>query len=283
MLAHAPRRAAHTPGGPFLKSTDEISAITDAASIVERVLRALARAATPGTTTADLDALARRIMHEVGATPAFLGQRDLPDAPGFPGAVCACLNDQVVHALPGPATLRPGDLLTIDAGVNHRGWFADAAVTLVVPDSASGEPNPEAHRVAAGARSVLQAALTRIAPGVRWSTIARAMEAHAAELGLGIVTEFVGHGIGRSLHELPKAPAWWDDQEFEDFELQPGLVLAIEPIVTTVPGRTRTVLDPDGWTVRTGDGCLAAHAEAMVALDPITARPRILAGGWGVP
>lgn len=265
------------PPGPILKSTDEIDAIARATRIASEVLAQLQRAASPGVTTAELDRQAAALIAARGSAPAFPGVKDLDEAPGFPGVICASVNDEVVHTPPNDRPLQAGDLLTLDLGLIHAGWFADTARSMVVP-TAREQPAPssEARWVAEGAHLVLNAGLRAVKAGIRWSVVARAMEAEAARLGLGIVTEFVGHGIGKHLHELPKAPAWWEPSEFEDFILEPGLVLAVEPIVTAQPGRTRTRLEADGWTVRTTDSTLAAHAEAMVAIDPATASPRIL-------
>ncbi|MGP1346873.1 MAG: M24 family metallopeptidase [Phycisphaerales bacterium] len=266
------------PPATTLKSPNEIDAIARAAHLNQQILETIAHHATAGTTTHHLDARARQLITQAGATPAFPGQRDLADAPPFSAALVACINDEVVHAPPSDRPLQSGDLLTLDLGIVLDAWHADAALSLVVPHAdPSQPPAAEPHRIAAGAHAVLEAALARIAPGVHWSEVAQAMQAAAESLSLGIVTDFTGHGIGRHLHELPKAPHWWDPAEFEDFELVPGLVLAIEPIVTATPGRTPTRLDPDRWTVRTANGALAAHAEAMVAIDPRNARPRILA------
>lgn len=257
------------PWSPSLaarRNADDIDGIARAARCASSILRTLVRESRPGASTADLDASARGMIARAGAEALFLGYRD-EAGPPFPGAICACINDEVVHAPPSARRLAPGDVLTLDLGLRLDGWCADTARTVRIP----GEPpDPEADALVSAVERVLETAIAMIAPRVRWSTIALAMESAAAAASCGIVTQYIGHGIGRRLHEPPRAPAFWTGYDGPDFTLQPGMVLAIEPILTRpAPAtgfRTPVLLAEDGWTVRTADGSLAAHAEDMVVV-----------------
>jgi methionyl aminopeptidase len=269
---------------PRLKSARELDQLAAAARAVREVLDLAVAACSPGVTTARIAEIARRAMHDRRADPLFLGYRQ-GDSPPFPAVVCISVNDEVVHGLPGQRTLAAGDLVSIDAGLRLDGWCADAAASLVIPgDGASTSP---ARELVARTRSILDLAATMMHPGERWSTIARTLEHAAVNSGCGVVIEYVGHGIGADLHEAPKAPAYWTGFAGEDFTLEPGMVLAIEPILTrhaTPPAaieapsqparRTQVRLLDDGWTVVTADGSLACHEEHMIAVTP--AGPRVL-------
>lgn len=256
---------------------------------MREVLDRSVEACVPGACTAAVAEVARRAMADLHADPLFLGYRQ-GDSPPFPAVVCVSINDEVVHGVPGSRTLMPGDIVSLDAGLRFEGWCADAAASLVVPghgegDSATSRAGSLVRDLVVRTRALLDLASDMMKPGRRWSEIARALESAALSAGCGVVTEYVGHGIGADLHEAPKAPAYWTGYVGEDFVLEPGLVLAVEPIITRhptppepepTPGqparRTHVRLQPDGWTVTTADGSLACHEEHMIAVTNGPAR-----------
>ncbi|GAB4548612.1 MAG: type I methionyl aminopeptidase [Phycisphaerales bacterium] len=262
-------------GAVRLKKPEEIEAMRRAGDAVARIVRTLLADVSPGVTTRELNDRGRELIEQEGAEGLFRGYVN-GDAPPFQGDFCISINDEVVHGLPGDRALRNGDLLSLDCGLRLEGWCADHASSVVVGGE---QANPAAKRLIDAGWHVLEAGLGAMRPGVRWSTVGRVMEEAAEATGFGIVTEFVGHGIGRELHEAPKAPCYWTGYAGQDFTLTEGLVLAVEPILTMsrgadsgrpgeLPGwRTRVRVDPsDGWTVRTTDGSLACHVEHTVAV-----------------
>ncbi len=237
-------------------------------------------AATPGVMTRELSEHVDRLLDEAGAESLFRGYRQ-GESPPFPASACISINDEVVHGVPGDRVLEAGDLVSVDVGLRLDGWCADRAESRLLE---GGRGDADRRRLLEGTRQVLQNGIGQIAAGRSWSTVAIAMERRAAELGLGIVREFVGHGIGRELHEPPRVPSFWSGGAFSDFVLTPGLVLAIEPLCTLGAASDRPVdgpprptpvrVGPDGWTVRTADGSTGCHVEHTVA---ITARgPMVL-------
>ena len=205
---------------------------------------------------------------------------------------CVCVNDEVIHGIPGKRKINPDDLVGIDVGLQLDGWCGDVATSLVVSDSNEKlRRDPvglnrakEAHALIADTRRVLQTALNMARPGVMWSSIGLEMERLTHQLGRGIITQYVGHGIGRQLHEPPKVPAYWSGFEGPDFCLQQGMVLAVEPILTVVPPRNQhsdpqkrpykaqIKLNADGWTIQTADGQLACHEERVIVIHKTGAR-----------
>ena len=236
----------------LLKSSAELEAMHLANLVVHRALAAVRDAAAPGVTTAELDTLAEELIRSAGGEPAFKGYR------GFPATLCTSINDEIVHGIPSPRVrLADGDLLSVDCGVVLDGFFGDAAISFGV-----GEVNGEAGRLMEVTRSCLGDAVDRVAPGNRLGDIGAAVQTRAESAGFGVVREFVGHGIGRSLHEEPQVPNY--GQAGRGQVLRPGLVIAIEPMITA--GSWRVKIDDDGWTARTEDGKLAAHFEWSVAV-----------------
>lgn len=253
-------------------SPTDLEALRRAAHRAAQTLRAATDLCAPGVTTAEIDSLVRRVLHDAGATPLFEGCRQR-DSPPYPAATCISVNDEVIHGLPGPRVLRAGDLVSIDLGIRLDGWCADVATSIVI------EPDPTgiASALIAATRDTLRHAIQLIQPGRAWSSIAIELERRAATSGFGIVTEYVGHGIGRELHEPPEVPAYWNGFTGDDFILTPGMVVTIEPLLCApregpfprAAGeapfiRTPVRLSPNGWTVTTADGSLAAHEEHMV-------------------
>lgn len=242
-----------------------------AGQVVRAALRAAAAACVPGTTTACVDAAASGVIAAFRAEPLFLNHRMEPDGVPFPASTCVSVNEQIVHGIPGQRRLLPGDIVSIDCGVRLRGWCADAAVT--VPVGGAAALDPDVRRMLDDAERLLDEAITAIAPGVAWSSIADRLESGARSRGYGIVTAYMGHGIGRDLHEAPAvpnalSPGW---REHDDFTLVPGMTLAIEPMLVLggdddgVEGvRTRTL--DDGWTVAVAGGRRACHFEHTIAV-----------------
>ncbi len=236
----------------LLKSADELAAMDRANALVLGTLRLVAAAARPGVSTAELDELAEAHIRSCGGRPAFKGYR------GYPRTLCTSVNDVIVHGIPSrDCVLREGDVLSLDCGVVLEGFYGDAAVTVPV-----GQVSPAAGRLMAVTRECLDKAVAVARPGGRLSDIGDAIQRHAEAAGFSVVREFVGHGIGRSLHEEPQVPNVGPPGRGP--ELRPGLVLAIEPMINA--GRPGVVIDEDGWTARTEDGKLSAHFEYSVAV-----------------
>jgi len=235
-----------------LKSTTELDAMHRANRVVHLALEAVREAAAPGVSTADLDTIAEELILSEDGVPAFKGYR------GFPATLCTSVNDEIVHGIPsGRVRLSDGDILSVDCGVILDGFFGDAAVSFGV-----GQVNGEAERLMKVTKRCLDNAVEEVGPGKRLGDIGAAVQAHAEGAGFGVVREFVGHGIGRSLHEEPQVPNYGNAGRGQI--LKPGLVLAIEPMITA--GSWRVKIDDDGWTARTEDGKLAAHFEYSVAV-----------------
>jgi methionyl aminopeptidase len=235
-----------------LKSSAELEIMHEANAIVLGTLKVVAEAARPGVSTARLDELAEEYIRSHGALPAFKGYR------GFPATLCTSVNDVIVHGIPSPRhRLKEGDVLSVDCGVIWKGYYGDAAVTVPV-----GAISPEAQALLQVTRECLQRAVSVARPGRRLSDIGEVIQTHAERHGYGVVREFVGHGIGRALHEDPQVYNFGPAGRGP--ELRPGLVLAIEPMINQ--GASGVVIDDDGWTARTEDGKLSAHFEYSVAV-----------------
>jgi len=235
-----------------LKSERELETMNRANALVHRVLHAVEEAAGPGISTGELDKLAEEMIRADGGIPAFKGYR------GFPATLCTSVNDVIVHGIPnGKNRLRDGDLVSVDCGVLLDGFYGDAAVTFGV-----GTVSPEAKRLMDVTRRCLDDAVAAVKPEGRLGDVGAAVQGRAEEAGFGVVREFVGHGIGRALHEEPQVPNYGKPGHGQ--RLKPGLVIAIEPMITG--GSWRVSIDDDGWTARTEDGRLAAHFECSVAV-----------------
>lgn len=236
------------------------------------VLSKLQTIAAPGMTTAELDDVALKMTGEAGAEALFQGVRSPQAKIPFPGAICASVNEQVVHGIPARETvLRAGDILSIDFGVRLGGYCGDSAVTVPI-----GEVSEDRQRLMEVTREVLDIAIAKMKPGVRWSRIAAVMQKHAESAGFSVVRDFVGHGIGTKMHEDPKVPNFVSDELLaEDIVLAEGMVLAVEPMINAGSSAVRTL--PNGWTVVTRDGKSSAHFEHTIAVtrggcDVLTAR-----------
>jgi methionyl aminopeptidase len=235
-----------------LKSERELETMDRANSLVHRVLRAVEEAAGPGVSTGELDELAEGMIRAEGGTPAFKGYR------GFPATLCTSINDVIVHGIPnGKNRLKDGDLVSVDCGVLLDGFYGDSAVTFGI-----GELGNDAQQLMEITRLCLADAVSAVGPDGRLGDVGAAVQHRAEAAGYGVVREFVGHGIGRSLHEEPQVPNYGKAGHGQ--RLKPGLVIAIEPMITG--GSWRVQIDDDGWTARTEDGRLAAHFECSVAV-----------------
>lgn len=234
------------------KSAAEIELMREAGRISARALRLVGEAIRPGVTTAELDEIAEGAIREAGARPAFKGYH------GFPATLCTSVNDQVVHGIPSRSVvLREGDILSVDVGAVFEGYYGDTAATFAV----GAIPEP-AKRLIDVTRAALAAAVEQCIPGNRLNDIGAAVQRIAEAAGYGIVREYVGHGIGRSMHEDPSVPNY--GVAGTGPLLAPGMVLAIEPMINAGSHRVRSL--DDGWTVVTDDGSLSAHFEHTVAI-----------------
>jgi methionyl aminopeptidase len=239
------------------KTPDQIGLMRGAGLVVADALEAMRRAVAPGVSTADLDEIAANVIRSAGAVPSFLGYHD------YPATICASVNSQIVHAIPsGTHVLREGDLISLDCGAILDGWHGDAAITVAV-----GEVRPELLRLAKAAEDSLWAGIAAAGRGLksgkgRLTDISRAVETAVKKAGrYGIVDGYGGHGIGTEMHQDPHVLN--HGRPGKGPQLVPGLVLAIEPMVTL--GSPRTLELSDGWTVVTQDGSVAAHVEHTVA------------------
>jgi methionyl aminopeptidase len=236
----------------ILKSPDEIAKMRRAGRIVAGTIDRVLAAVRPGLTTGGLDEVAEAYIDEQGAIPSFKGYR------GFPASICASLNDEVVHGIPGPRKLKPGDILSLDFGAIWEGYHADSAVTVFVGEP----PSAEAEKLLRVTEDALEAGISEIRAGKRLSDIGHAVQQVVEGAGFGVVREYVGHGIGRSLHEDPQIPNYGPPGRGP--EIKPGLVVAVEPMVNMGGWETRVL--PDRWTVVTADGSLSAHFEHTIAV-----------------
>lgn len=234
-----------------LKSPQEIAVMREANQIVAELLQELKARAVPGVSTRELDEIAERFIRKKKAKCAFKGYR------GYPNCLCTSVNDVIVHGLPSSAELREGDILSIDCGVYHKGFYGDAAITVPI-----GRVPEKAQRLIQTTKECLQLAIEKMVEGNRLSDISHAIQARAEKEGFSVVRDFVGHGIGRQLHEDPQVPNY--GQAGTGIRLKTGMVLAIEPMVNE--GHWGVRILKDGWTAVTEDGSLSAHFEHSVAV-----------------
>lgn len=238
--------------GIFLKNDREISILREANRIVSIILDALQAHIRPGIRTIELEELALTWCERFNVKPAFKGYR------GFPYAVCCSVNEHVVHGFPSDRVLVEGDIVSIDFGVVHQGFYGDSARTIPV-----GTIDAAAQKLLEVTRQALERGIAAVEAGKNLYDISRAIQGYVESEGCSVVKRFVGHGIGRSLHEKPEIPNFLP-QRYKDIPLKTGMVLAIEPMVTI--GREEVVILPDRWTAVTKDQSLAAHFEHTVAL-----------------
>lgn len=243
-----------------IESDDDLKGMQEVGRVTTATLDALQQHVAPGITTGELDALAADVLRRNGArsAPAIVY--------GFPGTVLISVNDEIVHGIPGKRRLHAGDLVSLDATIEKDGFIADAARTVVV-----GAASAEARALIEAATASLTAALAVARAGAKVNAIGRAVEAEVRRRGFRVVRGLSGHGVGRTIHEAPEVPNFYDRSQLD--VLSEGLVLTIEPMVTS--GSPYPVQDDDGWTIRTRDGCLAAHCEHTLVIT--TAAPMVIA------
>jgi methionyl aminopeptidase len=234
-----------------LKSKEEIALMREAGRAVAQVLEILKKEIRPGLVIKRLDDIVREEFARRGVTPTFLGYQ------GYPARVCVSVNDEVVHGMPNSRALKEGDIVSIDLGATYKGFVGDAAITACV-----GKVSREAERLVRITEEALWEGIRAAQAGARLGQVSAAVQAHAEQNGFSVVREYVGHGIGREMHEDPQVPNFGQPEQGP--VLKRGMVLAIEPMVTA--GDWHTKRDSDNWTVRTLDGSLAAHFEHTVAI-----------------
>lgn len=236
----------------ILKSASEIAKIREAGRIVARAIRLMHEAIVPGkSTTRDLDAIAARVVAEAGGSCAFLNYR------GYPASTCISVNEVVIHGIPNDKPLMDGDIIDLDIGVEKDGWFADAAWTYPI-----GSISPGAQRLLNVSQECLHQGIAKARLGNRVGDISAAVQRYAERNGYGVVTELVGHGIGRSLHEEPNVPNFGKANTGPP--LREGMTICIEPMINQGTKKVKTLAD--GWTIVTADGKLSAHFEHTVAI-----------------
>ncbi|MDO8733003.1 MAG: type I methionyl aminopeptidase [Actinomycetota bacterium] len=235
-----------------IKSADQLAVMRQAGLVVATALKAVSEAVRPGVTTADLDAIAHQVMRDASATPSFLGYH------GYPAAICASINEEVVHGIPSPRRLLEGDLISIDCGAIVDGWHGDAAVSVFV-----GEPSTEIAELSRVTEASMWAGLAQARAGNHLSDIGHAIEnCIRSQSDYGIVEEYSGHGIGTSMHMPPSIPNYGEPGHGP--LLKVGMALAIEPMATL--GSPVVEVLADGWTVVTSDRAWASHWEHTVAI-----------------
>lgn len=240
----------------FLKTEDEIELLRQSNVLVGKTLAELAKLIRPGVTTAMLDRVAEEFIRDHGATPAFKGFPN-PYGPAFPGSICASVNDVVVHGIPNDIPLEEGDIISIDCGTYLNGFYGDSAYTFCVGEVA--EPVRELLRTT---KESLYRGIEQAVHGKRLGDIGYAVQEHCENRSYGVVREFVGHGIGKEMHEEPHVPNY--GKRGNGLLLKKGMCIAIEPMITM--GDRRIQMDADRWTVRTVDHKPAAHYEHTLAI-----------------
>lgn len=235
----------------ILKSKEEIELLRKSNQIVVHILKALRKIIKPGITTLELDSYAEEQIRKKGAIPAFKGYR------GFPASLCVSVNEQLVHGIPDSRRLKEGDIVSLDLGVVRSGFYGDAAITVPV-----GKISQEAARLLNVTQNALYKGIEQAKAGGRLHDISHAIQSWVEGNGFSVVRDFVGHGIGRNLHEEPQIPNFGLSNR--GVQLKAGMVLALEPMVNV--GTWRVKVQPDGWTVVTVDGSLCAHFEHTIAI-----------------
>jgi methionyl aminopeptidase len=234
-----------------IKSRKEFEKMEVAGQTVALVLDTVRRAAQPGVTLKELDAIAAEVIRSRDCTPSFLGYH------GYPASICTSPNNVIVHGIPSDYRLTDGDILSVDAGAIYEGLHGDAAITFPV-----GEVSEEAQLLMKTTQRALEAGIAQVKAGARLGDIGHAVESEAHAHGFGVVREYVGHGIGRQMHEDPQVPNY--GKPGTGTKLKKGMAICIEPMFNL--GGPETAVEPDGWTVITADGTLSAHFEHTIAI-----------------
>ena len=234
-----------------IKSNSEIEKMRKAGEITAGALKAAEEAIKIGMTTHELDTIIRKYITSHGAKPSFLGYG------GFPASACISINDEVIHGIPGPRKIEDGDIVSVDVGAYINGYHGDSAKTFAV-----GNASEDALRLMKSTEESLYIAIEMAKPGVRLGDIGAAIAKHNMDNGFSVVREFVGHGVGKDLHEEPEVPNF--GKEGRGLRLQAGMVIAVEPMINL--GTAKIKVMPDKWTVKTCDGKVSAHFEHTIAI-----------------
>jgi methionyl aminopeptidase len=252
-----------------LKSPREINLMRESGRLVAQALEMVRQMARPGVTTGELDAAVAEHFRRHDATPLFRGvPSTVKGKPPFPAVVCSSVNEQVVHGIPCKRVLKEGDIVSIDTGCRYNGWCGDSAVTLAI-----GEVSPENQKLLDVTRETLELAIRAMSRATTWSQVAALMEQYVKSQRMAVIEKFVGHGIGQDMHEEPQVPNFVSKAlKKQDIRLEPGIVLAIEPMVALGTREVKTL--DDGWTVETKDRRWSAHFEHTVAMT--VDGPRVL-------
>ena len=243
--------------GVTVKSPKEIELMRQAGKVVALAKARLLEAIAPGITTRELDRIAGQVISEHGAIPSFKGYTGGMSIIPFPGTICASLNEEVVHGIPGDRVLKEGDIFSVDVGAIVKGFHGDSAFTVGV-----GKISQEAHKLIGATRKALALGIAQAKAGARVGDVSAAVQTYAEGLGYSVVRQYVGHGIGRSMHEDPQIPNYGTAGRGP--ALKKGMAIAIEPMLN-IGGWETTQLE-DGWTVVTADGSLSAHFEDTMAI-----------------
>jgi len=244
----------------YLKSPAELALMREAGRIVANVLAVLREHVKPGVTTAELDALAEATIRRQHAIPSFKGYPGPSrNAPPFPASICASVNEELVHGIPGPKRLKEGDIISLDVGAIYKGWHGDAAITVPV-----GQISPEAQDLLDATEKALAVGIAQMVVGNRTGDVSAAIQAYVESRGYNVAREYTSHGIGRRMHEEPQVPNY--GQNGRGPLLRPGMTIALEPMVSQGDWATRVLSDQ--WTVVMADGKLSAHFEHTVAVTP---------------
>ena len=241
----------------IIKSDDEIAIMRQAGSVVARTLNKLVEELRPGLMVKELDKTVRREFEKHGVVPTFLGYH------GYPATVCVSVNEEIVHGIPGKRVIQEGDVVSLDLGCTYKGFVADSAVTVIV-----GKAKPGTQALVDITKGALEEGIRHLRAGVRLGEVSHAIQEYIEPHGMGVVREYVGHGVGREMHEEPQVPNFGPADRGPI--LKKGMVLALEPMVTLGDWKTRQL--EDHWTVVTADGSWAAHFEHTIAVtdgDPM--------------
>jgi methionyl aminopeptidase len=233
------------------KTAEEIELLRISNLLVSKALAEVAKIIAPGISTLKLDAIAEEFIRDHGAEPGFLGYR------GYPKTLCTSINQQVVHGIPSSHVLKDGDIVSVDCGVLHQGYFGDSAYTFAV-----GTVSERVRLLLNTTREALYKGIEQATEGKRIGDIGNAVQEHCEKQRFSVVREMVGHGIGKGLHEAPEVPNY--GKKGHGVRLQQGMVVCIEPMINM--GRREIVQDPDGWTIQTADKLPSAHFEHCVAI-----------------
>ena len=246
----------NSPSGITIKSPRELDLMREAGKVVASAKQAVKDAIRPGVTSMEMDAVAEEVIRKHGAIPSFKGYKPTPSKP-FPATICFSFNEEIVHGIPGNRKIKSGDIVSVDFGAIVEGFHGDSAFTIAV-----GEGSEETERLISATKIALEKGISEAKEGARLTDISHAVQSYAESEGFSVVREYVGHGIGRSLHEEPQVPNY--GKPGRGPKLKVGMTLAIEPMLNVGTWQTKAL--DDGWTVVTADGELSAHYEHTIAV-----------------